>query len=143
MTDGEVLFRNILTDPADDLARLVYADWLNEHDQPERAEFIRLGVERHARGKTGLGRREHKLVREEWVWPIPAFDDGKYWGLHKPCWRWSRGFLDYISLSNGVLRFFGPKPSLLATPLSASKPIPATIRTTSSIVASSAQSRPG
>ena len=28
--------------PADDLPALVYADWQDEHDQPEHAELIRL-----------------------------------------------------------------------------------------------------
>jgi uncharacterized protein (TIGR02996 family) len=32
----------IASNPDDDLPRLVYADWLDEHDQPDRAEFIRL-----------------------------------------------------------------------------------------------------
>lgn len=31
--------------PADDLPRLVLADWLDEHGQPERAEFVRVQVE--------------------------------------------------------------------------------------------------
>ena len=49
MTDtGDSLLRAVLTDPADDLPRLVYADWLEERNKPgdaERAEFIRVGVE--------------------------------------------------------------------------------------------------
>lgn len=41
MDEGAILHRNILLDPADDTARLVYADWLEEHGDEERAEFIR------------------------------------------------------------------------------------------------------
>jgi uncharacterized protein (TIGR02996 family) len=44
-TEQAAFIRAICTDPADDTARLVYADWLDEHDQPARAEFIRVGVE--------------------------------------------------------------------------------------------------
>jgi uncharacterized protein (TIGR02996 family) len=33
-------------DPDDAILRLVYADWLEENGQPERAEFIRLRTER-------------------------------------------------------------------------------------------------
>ena len=40
-TDNE-LFAAILARPDDDLPRLVYADWLDENGQPERAEFIRV-----------------------------------------------------------------------------------------------------
>lgn len=36
------LIRTICTNPHCDIDRLVYADWLDEHEQPERAEFIRL-----------------------------------------------------------------------------------------------------
>ncbi len=47
MSDAERGFlAAILADPADDTARLVYADWLQEQGgRPERAEFIRLQIE--------------------------------------------------------------------------------------------------
>lgn len=32
-------------DPDDDLRRLVHADWLEEHDQPQRAAFIRSQID--------------------------------------------------------------------------------------------------
>jgi uncharacterized protein (TIGR02996 family) len=35
---------NILANPTDDLTRMVYADWLEEHNEPERAEFIRAQI---------------------------------------------------------------------------------------------------
>lgn len=44
MTDNDFLAA-IIADPLDDVHRLVYADWLEEHDQPERAEFIRVQCE--------------------------------------------------------------------------------------------------
>lgn len=39
------LLQNILDNPDDDLVRLVYADWLEEQGQGDRAEFIRVQVE--------------------------------------------------------------------------------------------------
>jgi uncharacterized protein (TIGR02996 family) len=45
MSDGEALFRAILENPADDMPRLLFADWLQENGKPERAEFIRLQCE--------------------------------------------------------------------------------------------------
>ena len=39
--DGESLYRAVLMDPNDDAPRLVYADWLEEHGELERAELIR------------------------------------------------------------------------------------------------------
>lgn len=48
MTDLDALLAAILANPADDAARLVYADKIEERDQPgdaERAEFIRVQVQ--------------------------------------------------------------------------------------------------
>jgi uncharacterized protein (TIGR02996 family) len=42
--DRDGLLASIFERPDDDVPRLVYADWLDEHGQPERAEFIRLQV---------------------------------------------------------------------------------------------------
>src|SRR6188474_1061737 len=44
--DGKGLFAAICADPEDDTARLVYADWLDEHGDAPRAEALRLSVER-------------------------------------------------------------------------------------------------
>jgi uncharacterized protein (TIGR02996 family) len=45
MSDDEAaLIRMIRENPADDLPRLVYADWLEEHNKENRADFIRQGV---------------------------------------------------------------------------------------------------
>ncbi len=43
-TDGELLLRAILDNPAEDTPRLVYADWLDENGQGARAAFIRAQV---------------------------------------------------------------------------------------------------
>ena len=70
-TDRAALYRGILERPDDDVARLVYADWLEENGEAERAEFIRLQVEvdpwNHTwppmtfERKDTLRRREHDL----------------------------------------------------------------------------------
>jgi uncharacterized protein (TIGR02996 family) len=36
------LFREVLERPEDDRPRLVYADWLDENGEADRAEFIRI-----------------------------------------------------------------------------------------------------
>ena len=41
MSDETALLRAITADAGDDTPRLVYADWLDEHDAPIQAEFIR------------------------------------------------------------------------------------------------------
>jgi uncharacterized protein (TIGR02996 family) len=45
-SDYKAFLRGILTNPADLTAWLVYADWLDEHDDPIRAEYLRLQVRR-------------------------------------------------------------------------------------------------
>ncbi len=73
------LLKAIAADPADDLPRLVYADWLDEHDRPARAEFIRLQIERFHRAKTdpgarGISPREYQLLLDhelQWRSTLP------------------------------------------------------------------------
>jgi uncharacterized protein (TIGR02996 family) len=68
MAIAEALLQGIAADPADDAPRLIYADWLDEHGQPERAEFIRVQIEL-ARSCTdarylALRRREMELLED-------------------------------------------------------------------------------
>ena len=42
MSEGDDLYRAVLDSPEDDAPRLIYADWLDEHGRPDRAEFIRV-----------------------------------------------------------------------------------------------------
>jgi uncharacterized protein (TIGR02996 family) len=44
MSERDAFLRAICADPDDDTARLVFADWLQEHGEPEHAEFIRLHI---------------------------------------------------------------------------------------------------
>ena len=44
-SDGDALLRAICEHPAEDTPRLVYADWLQENGNADRAEFIRLQCE--------------------------------------------------------------------------------------------------
>ncbi len=41
MSDYDALLAAICADPGEDTLRLAFADWLEEHDQPERAAFVR------------------------------------------------------------------------------------------------------
>jgi uncharacterized protein (TIGR02996 family) len=45
MTEHDAMIAAILAQSADDTARLVFADWPEEHDEPERAAYIRDAVE--------------------------------------------------------------------------------------------------
>jgi uncharacterized protein (TIGR02996 family) len=81
VTTGDALYEAILAAPADDLPRLVYADWLEEHGDAERAEFIRAQIAgNHARANPLLERNRAK-------WSIPNLQ-----GVQS----FARGFVDEV-----------------------------------------------
>lgn len=45
MTEADALCRAVVSNPDDDTPRLIFADWLEEQGQPERAAFIRAQIE--------------------------------------------------------------------------------------------------
>ena len=73
--DWELLLKAVCAAPDDDLPRLVAADWLDEHAEPERAEFIRLQIERERHDRPDLKWRE-KALRDNplfgWLWAEEA-----------------------------------------------------------------------
>lgn len=78
MTSESDWLRMILTDPTDIHTRLIFADWLEEHDDPEWAGFI----------------RENRQ---------PDLTTGRWWEPFKSIvgmWRatWDRGFVQKIEL---------------------------------------------
>lgn len=91
--DPDPLLAAILAAPDDDAPRLIYADWLDERGQPERAAFIRLQVERARLPKFDprrevLARRAERLFDRHganWVRELPRID-GITWG------EFDRGF---------------------------------------------------
>ncbi len=77
MSGEEALLQAIHDSPDDDLLRLVHADWLDDHDQPGRAELVRVQVElarleehdprrlcRLGIGSNWLGKDGPRLLRE-------------------------------------------------------------------------------
>lgn len=64
MNDETALLAAISEHPEEDTPRLVYADWLDEHDLPVRAEFIRLQCELDRRRRANEGWRSDLLIRE-------------------------------------------------------------------------------
>jgi uncharacterized protein (TIGR02996 family) len=81
MTAGDALYETILANPADDLPRLVYADWLEEHGVAERAEFIRAQIA----GDHAKANRLLETNRAEWS--IPRLRGGQ---------TFARGFVDEV-----------------------------------------------
>ena len=65
--DYEALLAACFADPGDDLARLVFADYLEEHRDTDWARLIRLQIERSRLGRTSYFDEEVGLVRRFWA----------------------------------------------------------------------------
>jgi uncharacterized protein (TIGR02996 family) len=129
MTPDEAFLQAIRESPADDAPRLIYADWLEEHGQADRADFIRAQCrlarsESVGRDSRRLTARAEELLREhwgEWVGPLrelvgPMHDRyGESWlrdGYHSEALtRYCRGFVDRLTLD--AERFLSQADTLL------------------------------
>jgi uncharacterized protein (TIGR02996 family) len=68
VTHEDAFIQAIIESPDDDVPRLVFADWLDDHGQAERAEFIRVQVELARAAADGLApatRRDELLARQQ------------------------------------------------------------------------------
>ena len=74
MPDDDAFLRAIGEAPADDAPRLVYADWLDEHGDADRAEFIRVQVEidPYRRADSDLDRWRRAVIDRHLDRPVPA-----------------------------------------------------------------------
>lgn len=112
--DIRSFLRAIAGSPADDLPRLAFADWLEEHDRPERAAFIRVEVELAgtlpgSAARAALFARRDALVRAhgaEWF----AWFRGR-----DTTWATERGFVTELSAPADVFvtnadRWFATQP---------------------------------
>ncbi|MBN9119483.1 MAG: TIGR02996 domain-containing protein [Planctomycetes bacterium] len=105
MSEEDALLRSIIDRPEDDVVRLVFADWLDEHGDADRAEFIRGQcrlaamqewddgfAELHAR--CGFLLRTH---RDKWMPPVAKIREGAPdWMLRQ--YEFRRGFLDRLTM---------------------------------------------
>jgi uncharacterized protein (TIGR02996 family) len=95
MPDLEGLLREIQARPDEDAPRLIYADWLEEHGDPDRAEFIRVQCQLARlslwdRRRRDLTRREYELfARHANRWSADLI-------TRVPRWQFRRGFVEQI-----------------------------------------------
>jgi uncharacterized protein (TIGR02996 family) len=117
--DRAAFLRAIADHPEDDLPRLVYADWLDEHGQPERAEFIRVQCERAARIAAGDGRLTELSVREQELLAVYGHAWATEWdGLRGVAWEgFGRGFVDTYYVSDVAEFVMSSDPALRAVPI--------------------------
>jgi uncharacterized protein (TIGR02996 family) len=115
MTPDNPFLQALLAEPDDDTLRLAMADWLDENDEPARAEFIRVQIEL-ARGVLDRARRCQLELRQrdllvahdkQWVAPLAevlGLRKGEWGG-----WVFRRGFVEYFNLPAAVINKFGGK----------------------------------
>jgi uncharacterized protein (TIGR02996 family) len=111
MTD-QALFAAILADPEDDAPRLVYADWLDEHGDSDRAEFIRVQCDLARRPKyddrrPALEARERELLKRygaAWAKPVAAITKE---------YEFRRGFVAAVTI--GAAKLLSHGDQLFAT----------------------------
>jgi uncharacterized protein (TIGR02996 family) len=110
--------RAILANPDDDAPRLIYADWLDEQGDADRAEFIRLQI-RLARmdsddpDRFSVGSRAEELRRAhhiEWVNHLPQFD-------HVNWEVFDRGFISAVKFETPDAFFAHAREVFAAAPI--------------------------
>jgi uncharacterized protein (TIGR02996 family) len=110
--------RGILADPDDDAPRLIYADWLDEHGDADRAEFIRSQV-RLARTDCveseyrELAERAEDLKRThqvEWVNQLPQFPEVN-WEVFE------RGFISTVKFDSPGAFFASARHVFASAPI--------------------------
>ncbi|MFO0825950.1 MAG: TIGR02996 domain-containing protein [Gemmataceae bacterium] len=119
MNEREALLRAVCENPDDDTPRLVFADWLDEHDEPERAEFIRLQVAAalHPAGSSARLHKEHRptamlrTYEAEWRRELPT-STGYRWGD-----AFVRGFVPSLTVLDEAAVWQAPNYCFNSTPL--------------------------
>lgn len=95
MSERDALLAAIYANPADDTPRLVYADWLDDHDEHDRAAFTRCPhLTRHRRESYG---------RWVWAWQNSKLEV-KYWhpGVYTGMWPATELFALPVSIRRKV-----------------------------------------
>jgi uncharacterized protein (TIGR02996 family) len=98
--DERAFFDRIRDEPDDDAPRLIYADWLDENGQPERAEFVRVqcALERLPDDdpQQAVLRERQRQLRDEHEdrWTAELRQLGAQCGLN-------RGVIDNVSIDTG------------------------------------------
>ena len=124
--DEDALLNGIAADPAADLPRLVYADWLEEHGQDLLAEFIRIQCEiakLEVGPRTVIDRNVHLWRRQQELLDghMGALLEGMTFtprSSQMPGPRFYRGFMDEIDVASNVIKD-------LAQPILRLRPTPA------------------
>jgi uncharacterized protein (TIGR02996 family) len=91
MSDESALLAAILAHPDEDTPRLMYADWLQENGQPDRAEFIRIQCDPTAdEAAEECAAELEERNRGRWLAGLPQFPGAG--------WEFRRGFPEHLDI---------------------------------------------
>src|SRR4051812_38958308 len=93
MTERDAFIAAIRETPAEDAVRLVFADWLEDHGEPERAELVRVQCELE-RCDPASDRAIELRRRSVEMQAVYERDWLGEWTDRLVRWRFRRGFLD-------------------------------------------------
>jgi uncharacterized protein (TIGR02996 family) len=104
MTHEDAFFQDILEHPDDDTPRLIFADWLDDHGDPDRAEFIRLQCRLARETDPLLPAVRDMRIRENTLF----HQHNRTWAGPVVCslaqgWGFRRGFVSFINASASQL----------------------------------------
>jgi len=121
MSTEKSFLQAVCETPNDDTPRLVFADWLEDNDQPQRAEFIRLQCRLAAMSAWDNGYDE-LVVRQQQL----LHEHGKQWGKAAAKFtariEFRRGFVEGMALPTA--KFLANAGAIFATtPLLALRPL--------------------
>src|SRR5262245_16313050 len=121
MVEHEGFLQAILAAPEEDAPRLIYADWLEDHGDPDRAAFIRVQIELARLPKDDprradlAGREKGLLDRHAWEWAGPLGDRVTEWAFR-------RGFVEKVDVDVHLARIIHrPPPARPANDLGSQK----------------------
>jgi uncharacterized protein (TIGR02996 family) len=119
MSSIAAFLHSIHDEPDDDVPRLIFADWLEDHGDSDRAEFIRVQCEL-ARWVPDLIRRTQLQEREHFL--LARHADTWLWTLRSVCnaWHFERG-LAHVTIP--ARRFIAPAFASAADTLLGEAPI--------------------
>jgi uncharacterized protein (TIGR02996 family) len=94
LSDGDGLRAAIVAQPDDDTLRLIYADWLQENDQSDRAAFVRAQVLLAQSEPFGPQYRQHMTVADKLLKAHPEW--GKFVKQRAEGGKFVRGFVEHV-----------------------------------------------
>jgi uncharacterized protein (TIGR02996 family) len=119
--EAAALLAAVCAEPAEDAPRLVYADWLDEHGQADRAEFIRTQIAlaqmpKDDSRRSGLEERERNLLLahfRDWLLELPEWM--RRFGKISPR-MFHRGFITSLMIAPAVW-MQGARDQRILTPI--------------------------